>query len=144
PGSPARSANSRTSMEPCSIASVIGSKNNATASRSMSRTPTSGALSEERTMHVRYSYLPQQFAEIDDLLLQIKALVQSGDFTLGAALTEFERRFAALIGTRYAVGVGSGTDALKLSLVACGVRPGDEVITAANTFIATAGAIHEI
>jgi len=95
-------------------------------------------------MHVRYSYLPQQFAEIDDLLLQIKALVQSGDFTLGAALTEFERRFAALIGTRYAVGVGSGTDALKLSLVACGVRPGDEVITAANTFIATAGAIHEI
>lgn len=95
-------------------------------------------------MHVRYSYLPQQFAEIDDLLLQVKAVVQRGDFTLGAALTEFEQRFAALIGTRHAIGVGSGTDALKLSLVACGIERGDEVITAANTFIATAGAIHEV
>jgi len=95
-------------------------------------------------MHVRYSYLPQQFEAIDELLAQVKALVQSGDFTLGAALSRFEGEFAALIGTRFAIGVGSGTDAIKLSLVAAGVGRGDEVITAANTFIATAGAIHEI
>ncbi|MEM7447932.1 MAG: DegT/DnrJ/EryC1/StrS family aminotransferase [Myxococcota bacterium] len=95
-------------------------------------------------MHVRYSYLPQQFADIDDLLEDVRSLVQSGDFTLGKELQRFEARFAELIGTRYAVGVGSGTDAIKLSLKAVGVGVGDEVITAANTFIATAGAIHEL
>lgn len=95
-------------------------------------------------MKVRYSYLPQQFADIDPLLADIKRLVQSGDFTLGRELDRFEQRFAALIGTRHAIGVGSGTDAIKLSLKALGVGHGDEVITAANTFIATAGAIAEI
>ena len=49
-----------------------------------------------------------------------------------------------MIGTKYAVGVNSGTDAIKLSLIAYGVKPGDEVITAANTFVATVGAICEI
>lgn len=95
-------------------------------------------------MKVRYSYLPQQFAEIDDLLADVSALVKSGDFTLGAAVEQFETRFAELIGTAHAIGVGSGTDALKLPLVALGIGPGDEVITAANTFIATAGAINEV
>lgn len=95
-------------------------------------------------MHVRYSYLSQQFADIDDLLEQIRQLVHSGDFTLGEALTRFEESFAKLIGTDHAIGVGSGTDALKLSLKALGVGPGDEVITTANTFIATVGAIAEL
>jgi len=95
-------------------------------------------------MKIRYSYLPRQFAEIDDLLAEIRAFVPTGDFTLGKPLAEFERRFAALIGTRYAIGVGSGTDAIKLGLKAAGVGWGDEVITAANTFIATVGAINEI
>jgi len=95
-------------------------------------------------MKVRYSYLPQQFADIDDLWQELKRFVPTGDFTLGAPLTEFEGRFAELIGTRHAIGVGSGTDALKLPLKALGVGHGDEVITAANTFIATVGAIHEI
>ena len=95
-------------------------------------------------MKVRYSYLPQQFAEIDDLLAEIKAFVPTGDFTLGKPLTEFEERFAKLIGSRYAIGVGSGTDAIKLGLKAVGVGHGDEVITAANTFIATVGAINEV
>ena len=95
-------------------------------------------------MKVRYSYLPQQFADIDDLLAEIKAFVPTGDFTLGKPLTEFERRFAELIGTRFAIGVGSGTDAIKLGLKAVGVGHGDEVITAANTFIATIGAINEV
>lgn len=95
-------------------------------------------------MNVRYSYLPQQFADCDDLWEALRAFVPSGDFTLGAPLAEFERRFAELIGTRHAIGVGSGTDALKLSLKAAGVGHGDEVVTAANTFIATVGAINEI
>ena len=49
-----------------------------------------------------------------------------------------------MIGTKYAVGVNSGTDAIKLSLKALGIKSGDEVITAANTFVATVGAITEI
>ncbi|MGA1611992.1 MAG: DegT/DnrJ/EryC1/StrS family aminotransferase, partial [Ilumatobacteraceae bacterium] len=95
-------------------------------------------------MKVRYSYLAQQFADCDDLWLQLKEFVKTGDFTLGAPLTEFENKFANLIGTKYAVGVNSGTVAIKLSLVAAGVKAGDEVITAANTFVATVGAIAEI
>jgi dTDP-4-amino-4,6-dideoxygalactose transaminase len=95
-------------------------------------------------MRVRYSYLPQQFADIDDLLAEIKRFVPTGDFTLGKPLDEFERRFAELIGTKHAIGVASGTDALKLPLRALGIGHGDEVITAANTFIATVGAIAEI
>jgi aminotransferase EvaB len=93
---------------------------------------------------VRYSYLPQQFADCDDLWDDLKAFVATGDFTLGEPLAEFERRFAALIGARHAIGVNSGTDAIKLALKALGVRPGDEVVTAANTFVATVGAINEV
>lgn len=95
-------------------------------------------------MKVRYSYLPQQFAHADDLWARLKAFVATGDFTLGKDLSEFENRFAGLIGTKHAIGVGSGTDAIKLSLKALGVGNGDEVITTANTFIATVGAINEI
>jgi dTDP-4-amino-4,6-dideoxygalactose transaminase len=88
--------------------------------------------------------LPQQFEKIDELLAGIRDFVSTGEFTLGAPLREFEERFAKVIGTRHAIGVGSGTDALKLSLKACGVGFGDEVITTANTFIATVGAINEL
>jgi dTDP-4-amino-4,6-dideoxygalactose transaminase len=98
---------------------------------------------QEPAMKVRYSYLPQQFAEVDDLFAELKAFVATGDFTLGAPLAEFEGRFAELIGASHAIGVGSGTDALKLPLKALGIGVGDEVITAANTFIATVGAIAE-
>ena len=92
-------------------------------------------------MRIPFSYLGQQFAEIEDYLDDIRALVGRADFTLGAAVTEFENRFAAFCGLPHAIGVGSGTDALIISLRLSGVGPGDEVITAANTFIATVGAI---
>lgn len=95
-------------------------------------------------MKVRYSYLRQQFGDCEDLWQQLKEFVPTGDFTLGKPLGEFERRFADLIGTKHAIGVNSGTDSLKLSLEALGVGPGDEVITAANTFVATVGAICEV
>ncbi len=92
-------------------------------------------------MHVPYSYLKDQFADPDPILAGIKDLVASQKFTLGHALEEFEGRFAAVIGSKHAIGVGSGTDALFLSLKAVGVGAGDEVITMASTFVATAGAI---
>ncbi len=95
-------------------------------------------------MHVRYSYLPQQFADPEEILDQIRKFLPSGDFTLGYPVNEFEQRFAELMGTRHAIGVGSGTDALKIPLKALGVGYGDEVITTANTFVATVGAINEV
>ncbi len=95
-------------------------------------------------MKVRYSYLKQQFSNSPDLWKKLKDFVATGDFTLGKPLQEFEQKFARLIGTKYAVGVNSGTDAIKLSLKVIGIKPGDEVITAANTFVATVGAICEL
>lgn len=92
-------------------------------------------------MRVPFSYLDRQFANVDDYLADIRQVVVSGDFTLGSAVAEFERRFAALCRLPFGIGVGSGTDALILALKAMGVGPGDEVITATNTFIATVGAI---
>tara|TARA_B100000965_G_C19573814_1_gene750372 strand:+ start:360 stop:1463 length:1104 start_codon:yes stop_codon:yes gene_type:complete len=95
-------------------------------------------------MKVRYSYLKQQFNNCPELWSSLKKFVKSGDFTLGKELKIFERNFAKLIGTKYAVGVNSGTDAIKLSLKAINIKYGDEVITAANTFVATVGAITEV
>ena len=95
-------------------------------------------------MKVRYSYLKQQFSNSNDLWVKLKKFVSTGDFTLGKELEVFEKNFAKLIGTKYAIGVNSGTDAIKLSLRALNIKPGDEVITAANTFVATVGAITEI
>lgn len=95
-------------------------------------------------MHVRYSPLAQQFVEVDSVFAELRELVRSGDFTLGKPVGEFEEMFAATLGVRHAVGVASGTDAIKIPLRALGVGPGDEVITAANTFYATVGAIAEV
>ena len=92
-------------------------------------------------MIVPYSYLDRQFSDIDAYLEDIRAVVRSGDFTLGAAVERCEEQFAALTGLPYAIGVGSGTDALILPLRALGVGPGDEVITSPNTFVASVGAI---
>ncbi len=68
-------------------------------------------------------------------------VVDRGSFTLGEEVSAFEIEFAQYVGVGEAVGVGSGTDALHFALRACGVQPGDEVITAVNTFAATAEAI---
>jgi aminotransferase EvaB len=95
----------------------------------------------KQRMQVKFSYLDRQFANVDDYLADVRALVLSGDFTLGAAVTEFEQRFAQLCQMPYAVGVGSGTDALILAMKMLGIGPGDEVIAPTNTFIATIGAI---
>lgn len=90
---------------------------------------------------INHNYLPQQFEDVDAILAKVREVVVRGDFTLGRAVDQLERRIAALCGTRHAVGVGSGTDALFLTLKALGVGPGDEVITTPFTFYATVGAI---
>ncbi len=98
-------------------------------------------MQKTQKMQVKFSYLDRQFADVDAYLADVKKLVQSGDFTLGKPLTEFEQKFAALCRMPHAVGVGTGTDALFLSMKMLGIGAGDEVITTPMTFIATVGAI---
>jgi dTDP-4-amino-4,6-dideoxygalactose transaminase len=76
-----------------------------------------------------------------DLLAAIEEVLDHGNFILGKEVQSFEEMFASYCGVRFAVGVNSGTDALFLSLKALGIGQGDEVITAPNSFIATASVI---
>ena len=62
--------------------------------------------------------------ELDDAIHRV---VQSGQFILGSEVKAFEDEMAAYCGTKYAVGVASGTDALHLALLACGIKSGDQV-----------------
>ncbi|MFK7696340.1 DegT/DnrJ/EryC1/StrS family aminotransferase [Paenibacillus sp. HJGM_3] len=94
-------------------------------------------------MGVLFSASQKEFELIRDEWLQaVHEIAQRGVFVGGAPVASFEAAFARGVGVTGAVGVGNGTDALLLALKALGVGPGDEVITAANTFIATVEAIH--
>ena len=95
----------------------------------------------DRQPAINHNYLAEQFADVDVILAKIRDVVVRGDFTLGRAVDQLEERYAKMLGARHAVGVGSGTDALRLALIGCGVGPGDEVITTPFTFFATVGAI---
>ena len=75
------------------------------------------------------------------ILAAIEELVADSDFIGGKRLKRFEAEFAVFTGARFAVGVSNGTSAIALALKANGIGPGDEVITVAHTFIATAEAI---
>ncbi len=77
-------------------------------------------------------------AEID---ANLKEVLESGQYVLGPMLKRFEQELAEFHGTKYAIGVGNGTDALWLTFKALGIGPGDECITTTNTFFATAEAI---
>ncbi|MBU4366982.1 MAG: DegT/DnrJ/EryC1/StrS family aminotransferase [Kiritimatiellae bacterium] len=95
-------------------------------------------------MKVEYSYLKDQFASPEPILDAMREQLTRCEFTFGKEMVEFENHFAKYTGAKYALGVGSGTDALKLSLKAVGVGRGDEVVTVTQTFIATVGAIAEL
>lgn len=90
---------------------------------------------------INHNYLNQQFADYETIFAKIKEVVIRGDFTLGTAVDELENTFKNIVGAKHAIGVGSGTDALFLSLKALGIKEGDEVITTPFTFYATIGAI---
>jgi dTDP-4-amino-4,6-dideoxygalactose transaminase len=76
--------------------------------------------------------------EIDDA---IRRVLESGWYILGDEVRAFEEEFAAYLGVRHCVGVGNGTEALHLALVACGIGYGDEVVTVSHTAVATVAAI---
>ncbi len=86
--------------------------------------------------------LRAQYATIrDEVRKAIDEVLESMQLTIGPNVRAFDEEWAAYCGTRYAVGVGSGTDALQLAIRACGVSAGDEVITVSMTFFATVEAI---
>ncbi len=94
------------------------------------------------TMDVPFVDLKAQYRSIrQEVEAAIGEVLESARYVGGPQVEAFESEFAEYCGVRFAVGVGNGTEALHLALVACGVQAGDEVITAANTFTATAEAI---
>src|SRR5713226_739686 len=93
-------------------------------------------------MHVPLFDLQAQYRTIkDEVLAAIEGVLEQMQLFLGPQGQAFEQEFAAYCGCEYGVGLASGTDALILALRACGIGAGDEVITVANTFIATVEAI---
>jgi len=98
--------------------------------------------SEPVARRVAYVDVAGQHREIEaELLRAIARVIDHGGFILGDEVRQFEEKFAALCGVRHAIAVNSGTDALILALRALGIGPGDQVITAPNSFIATASSI---
>jgi dTDP-4-amino-4,6-dideoxygalactose transaminase len=92
-------------------------------------------------LKINHNYLNDQFADLDEIWLKIREVVLRGDFTLGSDVDKLEEEFSVANGAKHAIGVGSGTDALFLSLKVLGIEEGDEVITTPYTFYATIGAI---
>ncbi len=93
-------------------------------------------------MKVPYVDFSGQYAlEKRKLMAAIDKTLSGGEYILGRQVEDFEKELAALCGAKYALGVANGTDALVLILKALGIGPGDEVITAPNSFVASASCI---
>jgi len=92
-------------------------------------------------MKVPYLNLSAQFKDNLEIRQAVHEVLDSGQFVMGPAVSEFERNFAEFCGVKYAAGVSNGTDAIFLALKVLGIGEGDEVITVPNTFLATVGAI---
>lgn len=86
--------------------------------------------------------LKRQYLNLqEEIDISVRAVLEGGDYILGLRVRALEEQIAHFCGVKWGAGVASGTDALFLSLKACGVGPGDEVITSPYTFFATAGAV---
>ena len=92
---------------------------------------------EDKKFKIKHNYLSEQFSDTQNYLKLIKNVASNNDFTLGKYVSKFENKFKKKINAKYAVGVGSGTDALKLSLEALDIGYNDEVILPTFTFYAT-------
>src|SRR5712664_2945091 len=99
-------------------------------------------MSMQAKPQVPFVDLAAQYRKIAEEINEATSrVIQEADFILGREVSLFEEEFAAFCEAKYAVGVDSGTSALELALRAYDIGPGDEVITAANSFIASALAI---
>jgi dTDP-4-amino-4,6-dideoxygalactose transaminase len=95
-----------------------------------------------KTQDIPLVDLRAQYATIrDEVRSAIDEVLDSMQLTIGPNVRAFDKEWAEYCGTKHAIGVGSGTDALQLAIRACGVSNGDEVITVSHTFFATVEAI---
>ena len=92
--------------------------------------------------NVPFVSLRRQFSQFEEsLVAKFRQVGKSGQYVFGQELEKFEKEIAQFCGTKFALGVGNGSDALFLVLKALDIGPGDEVITVSNSFIATAWVI---
>ncbi len=96
---------------------------------------------KDKKFDLKHNYLSEQFSNYKSILSKFEKVILNNDFTLGKKVDEFENKISKLLSAKYVVAVGSGTDAIMLSLKALNIREGDEVITTPYTFYATIGAI---
>jgi len=90
-------------------------------------------------MEVKIFDLERDHQDIKDKLLEcVRGVLSNGEFVLGKEVRTFEEAFANYIGVKYAIGVNSGTDAIKIGGLSLGLKPGDALITTPNTYISTA------
>ena len=92
----------------------------------------------------RYNYSHQFDGDVAGILQDFESMLLTGQYVLTPQVKEFELAFAQYTGTKHAIGVNSGTDALILAFTTAGIDRGDEVITVANTFHATVSAIRVV
>ena len=96
---------------------------------------------KDKKFNISHNYLSKQFFDFKKIFKKIEKVVKFNDYTLGSEVSLFEENIGKLFKQKYIAAVGSGTDALMLSLKSLGVKEGDEVITTPYTFYATIGAI---
>ena len=97
--------------------------------------------SKDKIFDINHNYLTEQFSDYEEIFSKIKDVIKNNDFTLGKCVDDVETLISKECKTKEAIAVGSGTDALMLSLKVLGIKDGDEVITCTYTFYATVGAI---
>jgi dTDP-4-amino-4,6-dideoxygalactose transaminase len=93
-------------------------------------------------MEIPAEDLTRQYQQIKyEIRAAMETVLPTGKYTLGPTLRAFEEEFAAYCGVKYCLGISNGTEAIHLALIALGIGPEDEVITVANTYVATAFAV---
>ena len=103
------------------------------------------ALRVEELVNVPLLDLKAQYQPIrKEIMAALESVCDEQAFILGARVADLEKDIQGYVGASHAVGVASGSDALLLALMACGVGPGDEVVTVPYTFFATAGSISRL
>jgi dTDP-4-amino-4,6-dideoxygalactose transaminase len=95
----------------------------------------------DSSLSVRHTYLQEQFSDYRSIFEDIAAVIEAGDYTLGRMVDVLERELCEYLEVENVVSVGSGTDAIYLSLRAIGIGHGDQVLVPSYTFYATAGAV---
>ncbi len=96
---------------------------------------------KDASISIKHNYLAEQFSDYSKIFKEIEKVVKKGDYTLGNQVNEFEKKISKITESKFALGVGNGTDALFLALKGLDIGNGDEIITTPFTFIATTASI---